>query len=224
MSIAPRPAVFLDKDGTLLHDVPFNVDPERVRLREGAGRALAQLAGAGHALVLVTNQSGIALGRFAARALGPVWQRIDRLLAVSGARLDAIYHCPHHPDGAASEYARACACRKPQPGLLLQAARDLDLDLARSWMVGDILDDVEAGHRAGCRTVLLDVGSETEWLRGPSRVPHAVAGSLTEAAEVILSAQIAVTPPREDKPSVTRRSGQHRRHAATPVLPGRSAA
>lgn len=186
-----RPAVFIDKDGTLVHDVPFNVHPERVRLREGAGRALAQLAGAGFALVLVTNQSGVALGRFAAAALAPIWRRIDRLLAASGARLDGIYHCPHHPEGTVAGYARICACRKPQPGLLLQAARDLGLDLDGSWMVGDILDDVQAGSAVGCRTVLLDVGSETEWRRGPGRLPDAIAGSLLDAADVILSGTCA---------------------------------
>jgi histidinol phosphatase-like enzyme len=98
-----------------------------------------------------------------------------------------MYHCPHHVDGTVLAYARACSCRKPRPGMLLRAARDLDLDLGRSWMVGDILDDIEAGRRAGCRTVLLDVGSETEWRRGPLRVPDAVAGSLPEVADVILA-------------------------------------
>jgi histidinol-phosphate phosphatase family protein len=186
MTPALRPAVFLDKDGTLVHDVPFNVDPDRLRLREGAGRALASLARAGYALVLVTNQSGIALGRFAPAALGAVWQRLDRLLAPHAVRLDAIYHCPHHVDGTVVALARDCSCRKPRPGMLLRAARDLDLDLARSWMVGDILDDIEAGRRAGCRTVLLDVGSETEWRRGPLRVPDAVAGSLPEMADIVL--------------------------------------
>jgi histidinol-phosphate phosphatase family protein len=184
-----RPAVFLDKDGTLVHDVPFNVDPERVRLREGAGPALARLARAGFALVLVTNQSGIALGRFGATALAPVWRRIDRLLAPYAVRLDAVYHCPHHPQGVVAEYTRACTCRKPQPGMLLGAARALGLDLGRSWMVGDILDDVEAGRRAGCRTVLLDVGSETEWRRGPLRTPDIVCVTLLETAEAVLAAR-----------------------------------
>lgn len=188
MTRALRPAVFLDKDGTLVHDVPYNVDPDCVRLRAGAGRALARLASAGYALVLVTNQSGIALGRFAAAALAPVWQRIDRLLAADGVRLEAVYHCPHHPQGVVAPYAGACACRKPQPGMLLAAARDLHLDLGGSWMVGDILDDVEAGRRGGCRTVLLDVGSETEWRRGALRTPDAVAGTLPEATDIILAA------------------------------------
>jgi histidinol-phosphate phosphatase family protein len=118
-----------------------------------------------------------------------VWRRIDRLLAPHAVRLDAIYLCPHHPEGTVAEHARACACRKPQPGMLLAAARELNVDLGRSWLVGDILDDVEAGRRAGCRTALLDVGSETEWRRGPMRAPDVVCGSLLEAAEAILAAQ-----------------------------------
>src|SRR5205085_6378312 len=101
--------------------------------------------------------------------------------------LARCYHCPHHPDGTVERYARACACRKPQPGLLLRAARDHDLDLARSWLVGDILDDVEAGRRAGCRTVLLDNGHETEWVLTPERLPHHIACDLAQAADLILS-------------------------------------
>ena len=101
--------------------------------------------------------------------------------------LGGFYYCPHYPAGTVSRYAIACACRKPAPGMLLRALREHDLDAERSWLVGDILDDVEAGRRAGCRTVLLDNGHETEWVRSPPRTPDLVAADLADAARLILA-------------------------------------
>ncbi|MCC6383132.1 MAG: HAD family hydrolase [Dehalococcoidia bacterium] len=184
--MAMRPAVFLDKDGTLVPDLPYNVDVERVVLAAGAGRALRSLAAAGYALVVVSNQSGVARGLFPAAALGAVARRLETLVAAEGAWLDGCYWCPHLPGGAVARYAVACLCRKPQPGLILRAAAEIGLSLRDSWMIGDILDDVEAGRRAGCRTVLLDNGHETEWRRSPLREPHAVVPSLVQAARVVL--------------------------------------
>lgn len=182
--MAVKRAVFIDKDGTLVHDVPYNVDPARVDLRADAGPALRALQEAGYALILVTNQAGVALGRFPESALPPLWQTISTRLAEEGVRLDGVYYCPHHPDGV-GEYGQRCACRKPRAGLLHRAAAAHGLDLTRSWMVGDILDDVEAGHRAGCRCVLLDVQSETEWQLTPLRTPDYVAPDLTAASRHI---------------------------------------
>ncbi|MCK0512641.1 D-glycero-alpha-D-manno-heptose-1,7-bisphosphate 7-phosphatase [Aromatoleum buckelii] len=184
--MALNAAVFIDKDGTLIDDVPYNVDPTKVRLCEGAGEALARLQRHGYRLILVTNQPGVALGLFEPDALEAVWAAIAALLSPYGVVLDAIYHCPHHPQGTDTRFASRCECRKPEPGLLLQAAEDHRLDLQRSWLIGDILDDIEAGRRAGCRTVLLAVGSETEWRRGPMREPDLVASSLVEAVDGIL--------------------------------------
>lgn len=193
--MALNAAVFLDKDGTLLHDVPYNVDPRQVLLRPEAGPALARLQAAGFALVLISNQPGIAFGHFPESALGAVWDELDRQLAGYGVSLTAIYYCPHHPEGSDPRHAIACTCRKPQPGLLHQAAADHDIDLARSWMVGDILDDVEAGHAAGCRSVFLDVGSETEWRVGPGRQPDLVAVEFGEvAAEILNDRRVAEGP------------------------------
>jgi histidinol-phosphate phosphatase family protein len=140
----------------------------------------------GYLLVVVTNQAGVALGKFEERALHAVERRLRELLADAGAALTAMYWCPHFPGGSVSRYAIDCTCRKPNPGLLWKAARDHDIDLSRSWMVGDILDDVEAGRRAGCRTVLLDVGHETQWRLSSLRLPHLVASSLARAADAIL--------------------------------------
>lgn len=180
--------VFLDKDGTLVKNVPYNVDPERIGLEEGAASGLRKLAEAGFHFVVVSNQSGVARGYFEEEALEAVEARIDELLEEeAGTRLDAFYYCPHHPQGVVAQYAVDCNCRKPKPGLLLTAARDLGIDLSETWMIGDILDDVEAGRRAGCHTILIDNGSETVWHFGPFRTPDFSAANLEEAAEIVLA-------------------------------------
>jgi histidinol-phosphate phosphatase family protein len=182
-----KPAVFLDKDGTLLDDVPFNVDPDRITLAAGAAEATRLLTEAGYALIVVTNQGGIAHGLFPEAALIRVEARVRALVEEAGGRLQGFYYCPHDAHGSVEPFNRPCGCRKPEPGLLQRAASELDLALEQAWLIGDILDDVEAGRRAGCRTILLDRGNETEWRLTPSRVPHRVADDLREAAEIILA-------------------------------------
>ena len=188
--MAVKRAVFLDKDGTLVDNVPYNVDPERIRLAQGAGAALRILQRSGFRLIVVSNQSGIARGLFDETALVAVRDCIARLLARDEVVLDGFYHCPHAPAGFGTPSAAACACRKPAPGMLLLAAREHRVALERSWMVGDILDDVEAGRRAGCRTVLIDNGNETEWAAGPLRRPHWRASGLPQAASLIVQHSI----------------------------------
>lgn len=180
-----RRAVFLDKDGTLIKDVPYNVDPRRIELAPDAPAALRRLQTLGFELIVVTNQPGVALGYFPLTALAGVVRRLDELLAVCDVRLSGFYCCPHHPRAGQPGHGPACNCRKPAPGLLLRAAADRGIELAASWLVGDILDDVEAGRRAGCRTVLVDQGGETEWKRSPDREPDYIVGDLLEAAERI---------------------------------------
>lgn len=186
-----RRAIFLDKDGTLVRDVPYNVDPGRIVLTPGAVTGLGRLKRAGFLLVLVSNQSGVARGLFPEAALAGVWDRLAALLGE--VTIDAVRYCPHHPEGTVPPHARRCGCRKPAPGMILDAARALDVDTGRSWMVGDILDDVEAGRRAGCRTLLLGTGGETEWRLSASRRPHAFAPDLDAAAETILALEGAQT-------------------------------
>jgi D-glycero-D-manno-heptose 1,7-bisphosphate phosphatase len=178
-------AVFLDKDGTLIDDVPYNVDPDLIRLAEGAAEGLPALHAAGYRLIVVSNQSGVARGYFPVEALARVEARLRDLLAGLGVPLAGFYYCPHHPEGVRPGYAVACECRKPEPGLIVRAARDLDIDLDRSWLIGDILDDVEAGRRAGCETILIDDGHETEWNVCPRRLPHHVAPDLAHAARLV---------------------------------------
>lgn len=189
-SVSARPlgaAVLLDKDGTVLQDVPYNVDPARMRLAPGAAAALRLLGGLGLPLVVVTNQPGAAHGLHTEAELAPVRDRLAAMFAEHGAALAGFLYCPHHPDGQVAPYARACLCRKPMPGLLLQAAAALRLDLARSWMIGDILNDVEAGNRAGCTTVLVDCGNETEWQLSPARQADYVVPTLDAAARLVVA-------------------------------------
>ncbi|MBD2108428.1 HAD family hydrolase [Nodosilinea sp. FACHB-13] len=182
------PAIFLDKDGTLLEDVPYNVDPAQMRLCAGVATGVQRLHEAGFALVVVTNQSGVARGYFAEAAIAPMERRLRQLLGVP---IAGFYYCPHHSQGSVAGYGVSCSCRKPEPGMLLRAQADLGLDLGCSWMVGDILNDVEAGRRAGCRTVLIDNGNETEWILTPGRVPHQIAQTFDQAADLILQQSYA---------------------------------
>lgn len=168
----------MDKDGTLVHDVPYNVDPRHVRLIGGAGAALRNMKNAGYKLIVISNQSGVARGLFEEKDLFPVNRCIQSLLGAYDVSIDAFYYCPHGPgDG--------CECRKPMPGMILRAASDHDVDLQISWMIGDILNDVEAGNRAGCRTIHLDNGNETEWVRGNYRKPMYSVTHWLRAADII---------------------------------------
>jgi D,D-heptose 1,7-bisphosphate phosphatase len=190
-------AVFLDKDGTLIPDIPYNVAPDRISLYPGVGAGLRQLHQAGYLLIVVSNQSGVARGYFPETALEGVEQRLRSLLEQEGVPLAGFYYCPHHPEGKNAEYAIACTCRKPQPGLLHQAVRDHAIDLSQSWLIGDILNDIEAGRAAGCRTILIDNGNETEWQLDRQRLPHHLAVNFWEATQIIQ----AVEPHRLNLPN-----------------------
>ena len=183
--MSTTPAVFLDKDGTLLEDIPFNVDPTLMRLEKGAAEGLRSLHAAGFPLIVISNQSGVALGHFPESALVAVQAQLERMFRDAGATMAGFYYCPHHPQGTITGFVQDCHCRKPQPGLIVRAAREHSIALDRSWFVGDILDDIEAGQRAGCRTILINNGHETEWLRTPWRWPDYMVTNLQEAARII---------------------------------------
>ena len=178
------PAVFLDRDGTLIEDVGFLCTPSELRLLPGAARAVSLLREAGFLVVIVSNQSGIARGYLTEETLADIHEALRDELRAHGADVDAIYYCPHLPDGTVSEYSRECECRKPSPGMLLRAARDLGIDLSSSFAVGDSERDVLAGHNAGCRTILL--GGET----AEETVADARVRGLLEAAFMIVKRQL----------------------------------
>ena len=178
-------AVFLDKDGTIVHDVPYNVDPSKIELTPGCAEALLRLHHAGHLLIVISNQPGLAKGLFSLQDLRKAERFLAQRLASFGIPIKAFYYCPHHPQGSVLAYSRVCHCRKPEPGLLYSAALEHGLDLTASWLIGDILNDIEAGRRAGCGTILIDNGNETQWVRSSIRTPDYIVPGLVEAAEII---------------------------------------
>jgi D-glycero-D-manno-heptose 1,7-bisphosphate phosphatase len=172
VSRAGRAAVFLDRDGTIIEDVGYLGDPERVRLLPGAAEAIGRLNRAELLTVVVTNQSGIARGLFDEKAYQATRVRLDRLLADQGARLDGQYHCPHHP-----ELSGPCECRKPGPLLYRRAAEDLAIDLTASWWVGDRLHDVLPAVALGGRGIVLGPVASAPFLAAPD-LAAAVTGIL----------------------------------------------
>ena len=177
--------IFLDKDGTLLEDVPYNVNPALMRFAPGVASGLRRLSKLGLPLIVVSNQPGVALGLFEEQALERVQNRLARMFESVGAHLAGFYYCRHHPEGVVPHLSTLCTCRKPQAGMLLRAAEEHRIDLSVSWMIGDILNDVEAGRRAGCETILINNGNETEWLAGPLRAPHHLVDDFDEASKLI---------------------------------------
>jgi D-glycero-D-manno-heptose 1,7-bisphosphate phosphatase len=177
-------ALFLDRDGTLVQPRHYPTRPEDLCVYPGIDRELRRLQEAGFKLVVITNQSGLARDLFTKADLRRMHAYLIAELARSNVRLDGIYYCPHHPDGVIPDLTIRCRCRKPEPGMLLQAAADLGLDLAGSWVVGDILDDVEAGNRIGCRSILVDLGTESLPDR-PTRRPDFVARDTRHALRLI---------------------------------------
>ena len=146
-------AVFLDRDNTVIEDPGYISDPKVVKLLPGVELAIKSLSQCGYKLVVVTNQSGIARGLLTEQTLEKIHAEMRRQLSERGAHLDAIYYCPFHPEGTIEEYAKESDLRKPQPGMLQLGAKELDIDLSQSWMVGDSARDIEAGQRAGCKTI-----------------------------------------------------------------------
>ncbi len=178
------PALFIDRDGTLIEPRHYPTRPEELRLCDGVGPELRRLQALGMRLVVITNQAGIARGYLTEADLARLHAHLRGELAALGVRVDGIYYCPHHPEGTVAALAVACACRKPAPGMLLRAVMELGLDLGRSWFVGDILDDVEAGNRAGCRTVLVDIGTEPP-PPSPVRSPAYIARDTRHALRIV---------------------------------------
>ena len=191
----PRPAIFLDRDGVVIEDGHYVGSVDRVRLVPGSAPAVAALNRAGWVVVVVTNQGGVARGYFTFDSVPVVHAHIGELLAPHGGRVDAFYYCPHHPDGEVAEYRLACDCRKPKPGMLRQAAADLNLDLARSWMVGDRVSDLEAGAAVGARTVLVRTGYGSQVdADGLDRAALNLAGVAENLADAVEACGLAAGP------------------------------
>ncbi|QPH41280.1 D-glycero-alpha-D-manno-heptose-1,7-bisphosphate 7-phosphatase [Pedobacter endophyticus] len=181
-----KPAIFLDKDGTLIPDIPYNVDLNLITFNQGVIEGLRELQ-KDYLLIIVSNQSGIAKGLFTVDAFEELKHGLLDLFKEHQINISGFYFCPHDPHGTVKPYNTVCNCRKPAEGMLLKAAKDHAIDLPNSWMIGDILNDVEAGKLAGCQSILIDNGNETEWsLNGNlQRVPDFIASDFLEAVEFI---------------------------------------
>ena len=162
-----RPAVFIDRDGTMLDELGYVTPASEIRIYPFAADAIARIGAAGWPVVVITNQGGIALGLYDHAFVDATHAELARTIAQSGAEITGWYYCPHHPEGKVPEFTQACECRKPGIGMLQAAARDLALDLAASWVIGDQWRDIELAHRAGARSVLVRTGYgatlEADW-------------------------------------------------------------
>jgi D-glycero-D-manno-heptose 1,7-bisphosphate phosphatase len=178
-------AIFLDRDNTIIEDPGYINNPDQVKLLDGAPEALNSLKALGYKLVVVSNQSGVARGIVTEETLGQIHKRLEQLLAEKGVSLDRIYYCPFHIDGVIPRYRKDSDWRKPNPGMLLAAGKDLDIDLRESWMVGDTTGDIEAGARAGCRTIMLAGRTHEQKLQPGAPAPDYKAVNLKEVVNII---------------------------------------
>ena len=226
-----EPAVFLDRDNTLIRNDGDLGDPEAVELFQGAASAIASLCGLGFKVIVVTNQGGVARGKYTEEDVDRVHDRIRQMVAAqcTGARIDAFYFCPYHPQATVMRYKKEHPWRKPQPGMLLQAAQDLGLDLRRSWMIGDQMRDIEAGDAAGVRTILLRADADRLQpldVAGVATVkrdaedegdhvvkPRYLARSLVEAVRIVAQKRNALDEPDAPPPDVAAGPGS----AGTPA-------
>ena len=178
-------AIFLDRDDTLIEDLGYINHPDQVKLLDGVDKSLIELKAMGYKLIVVSNQSGVARGIVSEEALGEIHDRLKQLLAEKGAPLDRIYYCPYHPDGVIEKYRKESDRRKPNPGMLLAAADEMDIDLTQSWMIGNSSRDVEAGLQAGCKTILTNDASHYKQHKPGEPNPDYRAVNIKEAVNII---------------------------------------
>ena len=190
-----RPALFMDRDGTISEEVGYVNHPTRFRLFPFTADAIRLLNESGWLAIVVTNRAGVARGYFAEDMIVAIHERVERELLSASARLDAIYYCAHHPSVGKPPYRLDCDCRKPRPGLIERAAGDFEIDLERSWMVGDRYGDVELARNAGVHSAFVLSGygrGEWEYQRGSWKIePEVVAENLLEAVEKIVERDAA---------------------------------
>ena len=190
MGYGVKKAVFLDRDGTINHDVGHITDPAQFELIPGSIDAMNRLRSAGYCLPLVTNQAGVGRGLMTEHQLNRVLNAFSGILEEEGTYLDGVYYCPHHPEEAIGHYKQDCECRKPGPALLQRASNDLEIDLTQSYMIGDHWSDAGAGIAAGCRAILLRTGHGPQELAKLSEEQRAsvayIADDLADAADFIL--------------------------------------
>jgi D-glycero-D-manno-heptose 1,7-bisphosphate phosphatase len=181
-----KKAVFLDRDGTINVEKHYLIEPDEFEFVPGVPTALKRLQDAGFLLIVVTNQSGVARGYFDMAAVERLHSHMQQLLSQNGVRLSGIYCCPHHPTAGVGEYLTDCNCRKGKPGMLQQAARELEIDLQSSFMIGDKEADFLAGLAAGCTSYLVRTGYGEKWKASAKEHGVHIVSDLSAAVDLIL--------------------------------------
>jgi len=176
-------AVFLDRDGTIIEDVGYLNDPKNIKFIPGSIQAIKKLNQAGYKVVVITNQAGVARGLIREDILQTIDKTINKYILNGGAHIDAIYYCPHHPEHGVYPYKQDCECRKPNPGMIKKAAADLELDLKKSFMIGDKWSDIEAGKNMKLKTALVLTGMGKKY---QDSKPDFIAKNLSETVDWIL--------------------------------------
>ncbi len=196
-------AVFLDRDNTLIEDPGYISDPGQVRLMHGVTDALRQLGKMDYKLIVITNQSGIARGYFDEVKLKDIHNKLEQLLWVEDVSLDGIYYCPYHPEGVIGKYRMESELRKPNPGMLLKAAQDKDIDLSQSWMIGDSERDIQAGQAAGCKTIFIEPSVAYAKIKYEKVKADYSVNNLKEAVNIIKSRERKIAVSASNKDNVT---------------------
>jgi D,D-heptose 1,7-bisphosphate phosphatase len=181
----PNKAIFLDRDGTLIEDPGYINNPDQVKLLDGVPEALIEFRTLDYKLIVVSNQSAVARGVVTEKVLGEIHNRLKQLLTEKGTHLDRIYYCPYHPDGVIPKYRKESPWCKPNPGMLLAAAEEMDINFSQSWVIGNSSRDVEAGLCVGCKTILLDNPSHDKKLEPGEPNPDYRAVNIKEAVNII---------------------------------------
>ena len=207
-------AIFLDRDDTLIEDPGYINHPDQVKLLDGAAEALIELKVMGYQLVIVSNQSAVARGIITEKVLAQIHDRLKELLAESGAYLDQIYYCPYHTDGSIAKYRKESDCRKPNPGMLLKAADEMDIDLTQSWIIGDSSRDIKAGLQAGCKTILINRSSDYKQLQPDEPKPDYRAVNIKEATNIIKKCFRA---PNSNEDTQTQHESEEQANSTEPV-------
>jgi D,D-heptose 1,7-bisphosphate phosphatase len=196
-----KKAIFLDRDNTLIEDPGYISSPDQVKLLPGVSEALTELRNMGYMLIVVTNQSAVARGIVTEKVLENIHGKMSTLLAHDGAYIDKIYYCPYHPEGVVPKYRKESNLRKPQPGMILRAAEELDIDLDNSWMVGNSPRDITAGLNAGCKTILIVSSVNPNILKPTDPKPDEKAVNIKEVVNIIkMHQRQTIKPQPSEKP------------------------
>ncbi len=186
MDIEKTKACFLDRDGVLIEEKNYLYSISDIYIFPETYEALKLLKNKGFKIIVVTNQAGVAKGYYDENAIGLVHKEMDRLFAIESVAVDAYYYCPHHPKAKIKEYALKCDCRKPAPGMILQAVKDFDIDLTKSFLVGDKISDIEAASNAGCIGIMVKTGHGKEQIDKAQREGFIIKENILDAVKYFL--------------------------------------